>query len=1119
MSAGIPEGRHLAAVMFIDMVGYSARMQDNEQRAIAAVRGLWEVVRPLLGQHGGREVDLAGDGMLTEFPGALAAVRCALALHGALQEQNRKRPEAERIRVRCGLHLGDIEHRDGRIYGDGVNIAARVIGVAPAGAIAMTPHVRDQLLNALEEKLERLGTRTLKNIKAPLELWCIAGPECSAAELAAARKDDAGADRKWTFGTATLDERTLELTVAGRPMSLEKKALDVLLHLLQHAGEVVTKDELIEAAWPGRVISDSALTSCMTKLREALPDEAIKTVHGFGYRLSLAVKVESFAADAPPHFDFKPGDKPPLRPLWSLVERLGTGGHGEAWLARHDKTREPRVFKFALEASALASLKREITLYRVLKDSLGGRTDYVQLLDWNLEELPYFIESEFANGGNLVQWAEQQGGIAQIPLPRRLALIARIAEALAAAHSVGVLHKDLKPTNVLLHDAGGVAQVKLCDFGSGGVLDPGRLEQLGITRLGFTKTVIDVSDTTSGTPIYLAPEVISAQPFTARADIYSLGVMLYQMVAGNLHKPLAPAWELDVQDELLREDIAAAVHGDPEKRLPDASLLAQRLAGLDERRQRRADEAAARERQRVALEEAARAKARLERMRGRRVWTAGLMSVLIVGLAISLWQYRQAEEARKEAEVISRFWTHDVLSVANPVASPTAGLTVREMLRQAGLLIDARLEAQPRLAARVHYELGKLLVFQNEYAAARPHLEQAMALSLRFYGPGDLRTLLARNELDGLLRNEQGRTMHFAPEAEVVQRLRAALPDDHPYVIKSRALLLADPFQPGSGFEKTIAEMRTVVTLAKRAGALRDDETGEFFLFTTDRNELIGDCLHILRNVLFAGGRFAEALEASNGQISAYQSSPGLTTAMQLAFMQWQRGEVLRELGRLDEAYTELTEAERGLLEWAGADDRYVPGARVGRARTLLEMGNWVEARRLFDELLRKCSGGTCNDDWPYERLQATAGLLELNLHAGAFERALVLARTNVLAVDRPGFEPGWVVDTHVQLAEVLQRLHLTRDAWAALSAIAPRALLTLAPQSHRVASRRRIEGLLWLDEKEYDKARAALQEALEIEELRRGPAHWRARRLREELARVPAKVAWDHRAGLAAVS
>jgi class 3 adenylate cyclase/DNA-binding winged helix-turn-helix (wHTH) protein len=596
----VREGRHLAAIMFVDMVGYSARMQQNEPRAIAAVRGLWELVRPILAERGGREVDLAGDGMLMEFPGALAAVRCAMRIQHVLHERNKTLAPEERVRMRAGVHLGDVEHRDGKIYGDGVNIAARVLPLSPPGGIALTPHVRDQLVNVLDQPLERLGSKTLKNIKAPLEIWCITGPDCTAAELAAAKAaaQDEAADRSWRFGNAVFDERTLELAVDGVPVELEKKSLDVLSFLLHHAGEVVTKDEILEAVWPGRVLSESVLTKCISKVREVLRDEdqsTIKTVHGFGYRLAVPVKVEVLGTEPAPHFDFKAGDHPALRPLWSLVDRLGQGGHGEVWLARHDKTKEERVYKFALDPTHLASLKREITLSRVLNDSLAGKDCFVRVLDWNLEQAPYFIECEYSKTGSLVDWAVAQGGLEKIPFETRLEIAAQAAEAVAAAHSVGVLHKDLKPSNILLtrHPHKNEYGVKLCDFGSGGVLDPRRLAEMGITRMGFTKTVLDLDDSTSGTPLYLAPEVLAGQPWTSQADIYALGVVLYQLAVGDFQKTLAPGWEKHVPDEFLREDIAAAAAGTAGQRLADASLLAQRLRTLASRRAQRDADAAA----------------------------------------------------------------------------------------------------------------------------------------------------------------------------------------------------------------------------------------------------------------------------------------------------------------------------------------------------------------------------------------------------------------------------------------------------------------------------------------------------------------------------------------------
>ncbi len=279
-------------------------------------------------------------------------------------------------------------------------------------------------------------------------------------------------------------------------------------------------------------------------------------------------------------------DQPvPMRPNWTLNERIGSGGFGEVWLATQHKTGEQRVFKFCLEANQLRSLQREVTLFRVLKETLGQRDDIARVLDWNFEQAPYFLELEYTEGGSLVEWAEGQGGLAAIPMTVRLELVAQAAEALAAAHSVGVLHKDIKPANILVTtDREGHPRVRLTDFGIGRV-DDSVLAEHGITQLGLTEVIAsDDLAAASGTFAYMAPEVFEGKGATIQADIYALGIILYQMATGNFSHPLAPGWRRDITDEILADDIARIVDGSPERRPASASEVAHRLRCLDERR-------------------------------------------------------------------------------------------------------------------------------------------------------------------------------------------------------------------------------------------------------------------------------------------------------------------------------------------------------------------------------------------------------------------------------------------------------------------------------------------------------------------------------------------------------
>lgn len=278
----------------------------------------------------------------------------------------------------------------------------------------------------------------------------------------------------------------------------------------------------------------------------------------------------------------------PRRADWVLVDKVGSGGFGEVWLAEHRRLRERRVFKFCFDAERLRSFRREVTLFRLLRDALGQRKDIAGIHDVQVDAPPFFLESEYYPEGNLADWASRQGGLGNVPMATRLDLLARVATAADAAHSVGVIHKDIKPSNVLVEVLDGVVQPRLADFGIGELADRGRLQGLDITAAGFTEPLLTAGmSSRTGTRLYSAPEYLAGGAATVHGDVYALGVMLYQMVVGDFGRPLGPGWERDVEDPLLREDIAAAVDVDPSRRPKGAAELAERITGLDARRRER----------------------------------------------------------------------------------------------------------------------------------------------------------------------------------------------------------------------------------------------------------------------------------------------------------------------------------------------------------------------------------------------------------------------------------------------------------------------------------------------------------------------------------------------------
>ena len=418
----------------------------------------------------------------------------------------------------------------------------------------------------------------------------------------------------------------------------------------------------------------------------------------------------SVAAEEEETLGWRPASSLPVpgRKGWVLERKLGEGGFGEVWLAGHKRTRTRRVFKFCYDVDRLRSLKREMTLFRVLREALGERPDIARLYEVQLDEPPFFLESEFTTCGSLQEWAETLNGIAEVPLEARVELVARTARAAAAAHSVGILHKDIKPANILIYkDEDGVARPRLSDFGIGTLTDKGRLAQGNITVAGFTDGIDD--DITTGTRMYAPPELLAGKPFTVLGDVYALGVLLYQMVVGDLDRPLAQGWERDVRYPLLREDIAACVEGDEQQRLGSAQGLAKKLETLPQRRRAR--------RRRNIIRVGAAASAVL----------AVLLTVATVwGLREGMLRER-AEIAADKAREMNVF-LQDMLAAANPWSNKGPGVKVVDVLDDAAADLETRFDDRPEIKASLHATLGWTYKKLGWPDKGEPHLERAMRL-------------------------------------------------------------------------------------------------------------------------------------------------------------------------------------------------------------------------------------------------------------------------------------------------------------------------------------------------------------------------------------------------------
>src|SRR5688572_31502766 len=167
--------RRLAAIMFTDMVAFTALAQRNEVLALELLEEQRRLVRSLLPKYRGREVDAIGDGFLVEFASSLEAVRCAVDIQSALKHTNAKRSEDKRIWIRIGIHLGDIVHNGTKVAGDAVNVASRIEPLAPPGGICITAQVYASVVSMVDYVFKSLGMPELKNVVMPIEVFRIAG--------------------------------------------------------------------------------------------------------------------------------------------------------------------------------------------------------------------------------------------------------------------------------------------------------------------------------------------------------------------------------------------------------------------------------------------------------------------------------------------------------------------------------------------------------------------------------------------------------------------------------------------------------------------------------------------------------------------------------------------------------------------------------------------------------------------------------------------------------------------------------------------------------------------------------------------------------------------------------
>jgi serine/threonine protein kinase len=718
---------------------------------------------------------------------------------------------------------------------------------------------------------------------------------------------------------------------------------------------------------------------------------------------------------------------------WVLEEKLGEGGFGEVWNARHETLKEQHVFKFCFRADRVRSLKREVTLFRLMKERVGEHPNVVRLYDVYFDQPPFYLEEEYVPGKDLKTWCEAQAGADKVPLEIRLEIVAQAAEALQAAHDAGVIHRDVKPGNILVSGHWPVTSgqkeqpdspltarppaltVKLTDFGIGQVVSAEALA--GVTKAGFTQTMMSPSSSYSGTHAYMAPELLMGKPASTRSDIYSLGVVLYQLLAADFKRPVTTDWAEDVLDSLLRDDLQHCFAGKPEDRFSGVAQLSRNLRALPARRAALARQQA----ERAALEKAA-----YRRGIVRAAAIASVIIVLVSALAgVAIHQSRRAQSEAATAQRVSDFLI-ELFRVSDPGEARGNTITAREILDRGAKRIELELTNQPLVQAKLMHTMGRVYRSLGLQAQAQPLLEKALRIR---------RELLGENHLDyadslTTLANVLWDKADYASAKPMFERALAirekALGPDDPQVATSchnlgnLFLLQGDYTAARRHFQRALAirEKSLGSTHAEVGNTLNSLGAVEYRLGNLAQARSIWERSLAIREQTLGTNHYLVAMTCNNlGLLHKDMGDLAQAKALLLKAIRIQEkvlgpahsdlasglhnlGDVLRRAGDVDEARVTLQRAIRIRESASGPDHPELARIVFSLAELEREAGNYAVAKPLYDRALaiqQKARPDNSETEW------YVAGLANLNRDQGNRVEAEQLYKRVLQGLEKTG--------------------------------------------------------------------------------------------------------------------
>lgn len=730
-------------------------------------------------------------------------------------------------------------------------------------------------------------------------------------------RDVAGFSYRHEFHGAAIDERDLSLTVEGLGVHLPPSAARTLCSLLRRPNEALNVSDFSHA------MSQSVLQNNVSLIRSALGEalgKRIVNVKNVGYK--FVGSVESYPSGRVPAstLSLSVGDEIPNRSGYRLTSQLGANRGVEVWLAEHVSTNNLRVFKFAADTEGLGQLRREFTIWKLIHAQLGESAPIATGLGLQEKAKPFFIDSDYC-GLDLRTWARQNNRLVALSPVARRDLTLKIARAVASIHGAGAIHGDLKPSNILIEELPDGFNIRLIDFADAKLVDPKRLERFLVTPRGMDHYRAADHDTSSGTPRYIAPEIWRGAHCTPRSDAFSLGVIAYEILSGEIEKPMVSKWQDDIEHPVLVEEIEKVTRQDADTR-SSSDLFAN---GVESSDKRLADQ------RKLAIAQ--------RQNRQRKFWAGALFGLFIVVAATAILAMRAisaeraALEERNRATAMAEF-LEDVLMSADPRTpgvSPNA--PVRDALMRAVELAASDHADDPSLGVPILRLANSIFAGAAAYSSQVDVTQKTIALLTTKYPQGHDEILLEQYRLALILANSM-RFEEAEKQIAAADKLFASKTASTPELRLYSSLAKAKTFFVRQRYDESLPHFSS----ARAAYA----EIGEY-----DPYLLYGIENHYAQSLARVGD-FEQALKILESLANPSPDRVRATPVWRVATSKHILAQTLQFAGRYNEADRLMIEAVSEIARIYGKDSFHHLQALNSQAELQLERGRFDLASEGF---------------------------------------------------------------------------------------------------------------------------------------------------------------------------